>query len=167
MKIRLLVLFILLIASACNAFNFAPQQEVTQPTTPVAPTIDLTVTNVWLTHSTEFQCGIGVHLTIRNNGNTDAGAFHISLHDRRQSVVGLPANTDTTLILDVTGTTMSAWMRATGTVDVDNVIAETDETNNDYDHPLPYSAVPGMESIYMCYRFQTGFPPPSPSPTPR
>jgi len=30
------------------------------------------------------------------------------------------------------------------------MLQEADESNNDYRHPLPYSAVPGMESIAIC-----------------
>lgn len=155
-----LFLLVILIVSACNGINNAGEGMASSPA-PVLP--DLTVSHVQFWWSEQWECGVDVHVTIQNLGDVDVGEFHISLHDRRELVLGVPANSQTTLVIPVDGQDIQRWMRATGTIDADNVIVESDEENNSYDKTLPYSAVPGMDSIAVCYLEQT---PPAHTPTP-
>lgn len=149
---RLWILLALVLCGACSQFDAGGEMLLT-----VVPQqwVDLEVYNVGFYWSSTWDCGVEVHLRLRNNGNADSESFHVSLHDRRQPVNGLPAHAETTLILDVTGEELMDWMRATGMIDVDDAIEESDETNNTFDRPLPYSAVPGMESISICHMSQT------------
>lgn len=126
--------------------------------------VDLEVTDVWFRWSTTWQCGVEIHLTIRNHGNAYSSSFDVTLEDHQEMVAGIPAGGDTTLIVAVSGEQIMGWMGVSGMLDVDNIIAERDESNNTYARTLPYSAVPGMESISYCYMSQT--PPPSPTATP-
>lgn len=148
----IILLLILIVSAACGQISPGGEMMLT-----VAPqkAVDLEVTNVFFMWSASQVCGVDVHLTLRNNGDADSAAFTVSLHDHSQSIDGLPANSQTDLIFEVTGQQLEAWMRATGVIDAGNDILESDEENNAYDHPLPYSAVPGLESISMCYMTET------------
>lgn len=157
----LLLLFVVLIASACNQTEFGGEMALTAVPSSQASYPELSVTHVSLQWSRVWECGVDVHVTITNTGTLPAYNFSLSLHDQHAEILELGFGRQHTVVFNITGEQMASWMEASGTIDIDNVIKESDETNNDYRHPLPYSAVPGMESIAICNATKN-----APTPTP-
>jgi len=71
---------------------------------------------------------LGLRVTIQNIGAGNAGAFVLDLNGVQQVVGSLAANQ--TLAVDFTG--ISLTRTRTATVDITNIIAESNETNNVY-----------------------------------
>lgn len=149
---RLSLMLLLVLSAACGQISPGGEMMLT-----VAPPrmVDLQVTDVFFTWSESQVCGVDVHLTLRNNGNADSGTFIVSLHDRSQSINGLPAHSQTDFTFEVIGWELMGWMHASGVIDTDNDIVESNEENNSYDLLLSYSEVPGLESISACYMTET------------
>jgi|GEM_PF-2886292 len=144
------ILTLIVILMGCRQPEYGGEMLLTAVPSSQVARPELLVTTVNLRWSQVWQCGVDVSVTIENRGTLPAYNFVLSLHDQRMTIPELGFGNQHTVVFNVTGEQMAGWMEASGTVDVDGIVTEFDETNNNYRHPLPYSAVPGMESIAIC-----------------
>ncbi len=155
-------LILLLALGACRQPDTGSEMGLTLVPSSEWSLPDLVVEHVRLQWSQAWKCGVDVHITVANHGTFPAENFVLSLHDQQADILRINAGAQQTITFRVSGEQMAVWMEASGVIDADNVVRESDESNNMYRHPLPYSAVPGMESIAICTATKNA---PTPSPT--
>src|SRR5690606_6910552 len=91
-----------------------------------------------------------VNVTINNQGNADAGTFTVELLDGTtslgtQNITNLPTGTNTTLNWTWTPTTTGTHTLK-AVADNDNVITESNESNNEITRDFSVNGVPDLVS---------------------
>ncbi|MEZ4867554.1 MAG: C13 family peptidase [Caldilineaceae bacterium] len=120
-----------------------PTPTLTATLTPDVPKPDLIVNNMNIQLATGGSCNftttqLGIHVTVQNIGNANAGAFVVEVNGIRQTVNGGLAQ----------GAIVTLWFAGysgnnnSAIVDITGLVAESNESNNTLDQFLPLPTLP-------------------------
>jgi len=104
------------------------------------PLPDLIIQHIRFDWAADHSCGVEVYLTIRNDGDVDAGMFILQVDDQQRTIPQLAAGEEQMHVFQVENGYMLPLM-----IDAEDNIMEAKEGNNSGLGALPFSdAIPGF-----------------------
>lgn len=136
------LIFILLLVGCQRGFPTPPQDATSIPTQTNLPLPDLVITSVSLMIGTQSACTdptgqVELLVTVRNQGEGDAGRFIIEANDARNTIQdGLHAGSEISILFD------AYQEESLVRVDSNERVNESDDTNNELAVTLPLPTLP-------------------------